>query len=155
MVLEEKIAAQIERVVETEKLKRYDIADLPRIMREVKTDITLQTFRNDKEEEDQSGSSSTVATVLGYVLGFMLYMFLLLYGSMVMLSVIEEKNNRVLEVMVSSVRPFDLMMGKILGVACVALLQILIWGVLICVVGAVVIPQFMPVSYTHLRAHET
>ncbi len=144
MVLEEKIAAQIERVVETEKLKRYDIADLPRIMCEVKTDITLQTFRNDKEEEDQSGSSSTVATVLGYVLGFMLYMFLLLYGSMVMLSVIEEKNNRVLEVMVSSVRPFDLMMGKILGVACVALLQILIWGVLICVVGAVVIPQFMP-----------
>lgn len=82
--------------------------------------------------------------MLGYVLGFMLYMFLLLYGSMVMLSVIEEKNNRVLEVMVSSVRPFDLMMGKILGVACVALLQILIWGVLICVVGAVVIPQFMP-----------
>ena len=64
----------------------------------------------------------------GYVLGFILYMFLLIYGSMVMQSVIEEKNNRVLEVMVSSVRPFDLMMGKILGVASVAIVQVLLWG---------------------------
>ncbi len=144
LMLEEKIAAQIAHVIETEKLKRYDIEDLPRIMREVETDVTLQTFRNDKEDEAQSGASSAVATVLGYVLGFMLYMFLLLYGSMVMQSVIEEKNNRVLEVMVSSVRPFDLMMGKIFGVACVALLQVFIWGVLVCVVGAVVVPQLMP-----------
>ncbi len=72
---------------------------------------------------------------MGYVLGFVLYMFLLIYGSMVMQSVIEEKNNRVLEVVVSSVRPFDLMMGKILGVASVAVVQVLIWGVLIAASG--------------------
>ncbi len=63
---------------------------------------------------------------------------------MVMQSVIEEKNNRVLEVMVSSVRPFDLMMGKILGVASVAIVQVLLWGVLIAGVGALVMPHLMP-----------
>jgi len=144
LMLEGKITSQIEHILETEKLKRYDIEDLPRIMEEVKTSVKMRTFRNDKEEDEQSNSSPIVATALGYILGFMLYMFLLLYGSIVMQSVIEEKNNRVLEVMVSSVRPFDLMMGKILGVACVAVLQILIWGVLISLVGAVVLPQLMP-----------
>ena len=145
LTVESNITGQIEQILEAEKLKGYNIENLSQILDEVKTTVVMQTYRNDKsQEEDSQAQSSVVATALGYVLGFMLYMFLLLYGSMVMLSVIEEKNNRVLEVMVSSVRPFDLMMGKILGVACVALLQILIWGVLICVVGAVVIPQFMP-----------
>ncbi len=144
LMLEGKITSQIEHILETEKLKRYDIEDLPRIMEEVKTSVKMRTFRNDKQEDEQSNSSPIVATALGYILGFLLYMFLLLYGSIVMQSVIEEKNNRVLEVMVSSVRPFDLMMGKILGVACVAVLQILIWGVLISLVGAVVLPQLMP-----------
>ena len=101
--------------------------------------------RNDKsQEEDTQAQSSAVATGVGYVLGFILYMFLLIYGSMVMQSVIEEKNNRVLEVMVSSVRPFDLMMGKILGVASVAIVQVLLWGVLIAGVGALVMPHLMP-----------
>ena len=105
----------------------------------------MQTFRNDKsQEEDTQAQSSAVATGVGYVLGFILYMFLLIYGSMVMQSVIEEKNNRVLEVMVSSVRPFDLMMGKILGVASVAIVQVLLWGVLIAGVGALVMPHLMP-----------
>jgi ABC-2 type transport system permease protein len=85
-----------------------------------------------------------VATVLAYVLSFMLYMFLLIYGVMVMQSVIEEKNNRVLEVMVSSVRPFDMMMGKILGVACVAVLQIVIWIVLIGGTAYFVLPMILP-----------
>ena len=105
----------------------------------------MQTFRNDKaEEEAQSGQSSIVATALGYILGFVLYMFLLIYGAMVMQSVIEEKNSRVLEVMVSSVKPFQLMMGKILGVASVAIVQVAIWGVLIFGVGSFVLPQLLP-----------
>ncbi len=144
MTLEANITQQINRILEAEKLKRYQIEDLDRIMQEVDTHISMQTFRNDKSEEEQSGSSSVVATILGYILGFVLYMFLLLYGSMVMQSVIEEKNNRVLEVMVSSVRPFDLMMGKILGVASVAVLQVAIWAVLIIGVGTFVVPQLMP-----------
>ena len=145
MTVESNITGQIEKILETEKLKAYDIENLDRILDEVKTSVSLQTFRNDKsQEEDAQAQSSTVATVAGYILGFVLYMFLLIYGSMVMQSVIEEKNNRVLEVMVSSVRPFDLMLGKILGVAAVAVVQVLIWGVLIVAAGAFVLPHLMP-----------
>ena len=142
--LESTIRSQIEQIIEAEKLKHYQIDDLDKILAEVETNISLQTLRNDKEESEQSSSSSIVATVLGYILGFVLYMFLLIYGAMVMQSVIEEKNNRVLEVMVSSVSPFQLMMGKILGVASVAVLQVVIWGVLICGGGALLVPQLMP-----------
>ena len=145
MSVESNITEQIEKILETEKLKAYNIENLDRILDEVKTSVTLQTFRNDKsQEEDTQAQSSTVATVAGYILGFILYMFLLIYGSMVMQSVIEEKNNRVLEVMVSSVRPFDLMLGKILGVAAVAVVQVLIWGVLIIAAGTFVMPHLMP-----------
>ena len=143
--VENSITDQIERILEAEKLKRYNIDNLQQILDEVKTTVTLQTFRNDKSQEEEThAQSSTVATVTGYVLGFILYMFLLIYGQMVMQSVIEEKNNRVLEVMVSSVRPFDLMMGKILGIASVAVVQVAIWGVLICGIGAAVMPHLMP-----------
>ena len=143
--LESNITGQIERILEAEKLKAYNIENLSQILDEVKTSVNMQTFRNDKsQEEDTQAQSSAVATGVGYVLGFILYMFLLIYGSMVMQSVIEEKNNRVLEVMVSSVRPFDLMMGKILGIASVAVVQIVIWGVLIVGVGSFVMPQLMP-----------
>ena len=143
--IESNITGQIEDILEAEKLKAYHIDNLQQILDEVKTTVTLQTFCNDKSQEAESqAQSSTVATAAGYILGFVLYMFLLIYGSMVMQSVIEEKNNRVLEVVVSSVRPFDLMLGKILGVALVAVVQVLIWGVLIFAVGAIVLPQLMP-----------
>ncbi|WP_300799002.1 ABC transporter permease [uncultured Alistipes sp.] len=143
--IESNITGQIEDILEAEKLKAYHIDNLQQILNEVKTTVTLQTFRNDKSQEaDSQAQSSTVATAAGYILGFVLYMFLLIYGSMVMQSVIEEKNNRVLEVVVSSVRPFDLMLGKILGVALVAVVQVLIWGVLIFAVGAIALPQLMP-----------
>lgn len=145
LMLESGITGQIEQILETEKLKGYRIENLSQILDEVKTSVTMQTFRNDKsQEEDSQAQSSIAATVLGYVLGFVLYMFLLIYGSMVMQSVIEEKNSRVLEVMVSSVRPFDLMLGKILGVALVAVVQIVVWGILICGVGGVLLPTLMP-----------
>ena len=145
MTLEMDICAQIERILEEEKLKGYEIENLQTILDEIETSVSMQTFRNDKSQEEVSeAQSSMVATVIGYILAFVLYMFLLIYGSMVMQSVIEEKNNRVLEVMVSSVKPFDLMMGKILGVGSVAVLQVVIWGVLILGMGTLVVPHLMP-----------
>lgn len=145
IAVEGNIANQIEHIIETEKLKQYDIDNLQQILDEVKTSVSMQTFRNDKSQEGETEAHSSIAaTALGYVLGFILYAFLLIYGSMVMQSVIEEKNSRVLEVMVSSVRPFQLMMGKILGIASVAVVQIVIWGVLIVGVGAAVLPRLMP-----------
>lgn len=145
MTVENNITGQIEDIIETEKLKSYNIENLSQILQEVKTKVGMQTFRNDESQEEEAhAKSSVIATGVGFVLGMILYMFLLIYGSMVMQSVIEEKNSRVLEVMVSSVRPFDLMLGKILGVASVAVVQVLIWGVLICGIGALVIPHLMP-----------
>ncbi|MBR5819707.1 MAG: ABC transporter permease [Alistipes sp.] len=145
LTLEGEICSQIEQILEEEKLKQYNIENLQTILDEIETSVSMQTFRNDKSQEaTNEAQSSIVATVIGYILAFVLYMFLLIYGSMVMQSVIEEKNNRVLEVMVSSVKPFDLMMGKILGVGSVAVLQVVIWGVLILGMGTFVVPHLMP-----------
>ena len=146
MTLESNISSQIERVIERERLKRYDIENLEQIMRDVKVRVTLTNYRNDlsAEGEEQEATSSIVAYALGVVLGLVLYMFLLIYGSMVMTSVIEEKGSRVLDVLVSSVSPFQLMMGKIMGVAAVAATQIVIWGVLVCGLGATLLPSLVP-----------
>ena len=81
---------------------------------------------------------------MGIALGMILYMFLLIYGSMVMTSVIEEKGSRVLDVLVSSVKPFQLMVGKIVGVAAVAATQIVIWAVLIVGIASMVLPSLIP-----------
>ena len=146
MSLESNISSQMERIIEQERLKRYGIENLEQIIEDVKANVTLTTYRNDLAEEgvEEEATSSGVAYLLGLVLGMMLYMFLMIYGSMVMTSVIEEKGSRVLDVLVSSVKPFELMMGKILGVASVAVTQIAIWAVLVCGLSAAVLPALMP-----------
>ena len=146
MTLEESIAAQIEDVVETERLKLYNIDGLKEIMNNLQASVSMTTYRNDLSEggEAEEATSSMVAYLLGLVLGMMLYMFLIIYSSMVMTSVIEEKGSRVLDVLVSSVSPFQLMLGKILGVASVAVTQVAIWAVLVCGLGATVLPAMMP-----------
>lgn len=151
IMLEENIATLIEMAIESERLKEFNIENLPLILASIEADVTLQSFKNEDSDSDMQeakSSSSAVATVMAYVLSFMLYMFLIIYGAMVMQSVIEEKNSRVLEVMVSSVRPFDMMLGKILGVASVAVLQIVIWIALIAIVGYFVVPSVMPEEIT-------
>ena len=103
----------------------------------------MKTFRTDKDNEQ---GSSGLSYILGLVLTMMLYMCLLLYGQMVMTGIIEEKNNRVLEIVVSSVKPSRLMLGKIAGIGLVAVTQIAIWAVLITVISAFVIPAILPQS---------
>ncbi|MDE5636942.1 MAG: ABC transporter permease [Alistipes sp.] len=142
MMLEESIENQMSKIIETEKLKTYDIENLPQIMEAVKTRITLQSFRNDKG--DGAAQSAGASFAIGYVLAFVLYMFLLIYGQMVMQAVIEEKNTRVLDVLVTSVRPFQLMLGKILGVASVAVVQVVIWAVLVFGFGAICTSAVLP-----------
>lgn len=142
MLIEETITSQIEDIIETERLKAYNIENLKAILEEISVDINLSTFRNDDEES--TASSSAMSSLVGIVLGFVLYFFLVIYGSIVMQSIIEEKSSRILEVLVSTVRPFDMMMGKILGVASVAATQIIIWGVLIVAMSAFMLPAIMP-----------
>ena len=149
MGLETGICSQIESIIEAEKLKSYNIDNIQQILAQIETKVSLQTFKSSADQEkEESATSSIVATVIAYILSFMLYMFLIIYGAMVMQSVIEEKNNRVLEVMVSSVRPFQMMLGKILGVASVAVVQILTWLVIILVAGAFLVPALLPEDIT-------
>lgn len=143
MMLEQEISSQIEQIVESERMKRYDI-DVEEIMAAVESNLSISTVRTDRD----NAGSSTMSYVLGFILTFLLYMVLLLYGQMVMTSIIEEKNNRVLEVIVSSVKPTHLMLGKIAGIGLVAVTQIVIWAVLIVVLSAVVMPAILPAEVT-------
>ena len=143
LMIEDFIADQIEKVIESERLKAYNIENIDEILEKVKASVHLATFRTDKEEES-AATSAIASSLAGMVLGFLLYFILAIYGGMVMQSVIEEKSSRILEVMVSTVRPFEMLMGKILGIALVAAVQVLVWGVLIVLFSAVIMPALMP-----------
>lgn len=135
------ISQILNNAIEQVKLSRYDIENLDRIIAEVQTNVTLKTIRIDGDEEKES--SSLASYMVGLILTFLLYMFIMLYGQMVMTSIIEEKNNRVLEIVVSSVKPVKLMLGKILGIGSVAVTQIIIWGIIIGVFTATVMPNLI------------
>lgn len=143
LMLEEEIASQIEDVIESERLKAYNIENLGEILDKVKASVHLTTLRTDKDKES-AASSAMASSLMGLLLGFLLYFILVIYGAMVMQSVIEEKSSRILEVMVSTVKPFEMLMGKILGVALVAAVQIAVWGLLLVLCSAVIMPAFMP-----------
>ena len=143
MLIEDNIADQVEQIIKNERLKEYNLETLQQILDKVEVDISLSTFRNG-DDEQSTASSSAASSIVGIILGFVLYFFLVIYGSIVMQSIIEEKNSRILEVLVSTVRPFDMMMGKILGVAAVAATQIIVWGLLIVTMSAFVIPALIP-----------
>lgn len=129
MMTDEYISSQIERAIEDVRLSQYDIPDIRQIMADVQVDVSMATVRIDSGKDTET--SSELSYFLALAMDMMLYMFILIYGQMVMTSIIEEKNNRVLEIVVSSVKPFQLMFGKIAGVGLVAITQILIWAVLI------------------------
>ncbi|HOE05472.1 MAG TPA: ABC transporter permease [Bacteroidales bacterium] len=99
------------------------------ILRVVNSSVELYTIKLG-EGGKETQSSTEISMILGYIAGFLIYMFVFMYGSQVMRGVIEEKTSRIVEVIVSSVRPFQLMMGKIIGVALVGLTQFLLWVVL-------------------------
>lgn len=141
---ESDLTRRVERIVEEERMKKYNV-DVKKIMDDVEADFTLHTIRTDKEN---ANDSSAVSYTIGLVMTFLLYMCLLLYGQMVMTSIIEEKNNRVLEIVVSSVKPANLMLGKIAGIGLVAATQIIIWIVLIAAMSAIIMPAILPQEVT-------
>ena len=123
------ITSQLNRAIEDVRLDAYNMGNIRQILREVEVDCSYPAIRLDRE--DESASSSAVSYGIAMFLDMLLYMFILIYGQMVMNSIIEEKNNRVLELVVSSVKPKTLMLGKILGIGSVAITQIIIWAVII------------------------
>lgn len=134
----------MEKIIETEKLKSYDIDNLDQILDNVKTSVTLQTLRTDENGEEGESQSAAISSAIGTLLNFLLYMFLVLYGSLVMNSIIEEKNNRVLEIVVSSIKPTQLLIGKIIGVGLVAVTQIIIWVAIVLCITTMILPAVMP-----------
>lgn len=139
--IESEITEQIREIIESEKLKAYNIEDIDSILEAIKTPVSLKVKQLGESGETKE-SSSMLNIALAYIFGFLIYMFVFLYGNMVMQGVIEEKSNKVMEVMVSSVKPFELMMGKILGIASVAVTQFVIWVVFILVVGGAAMSIF-------------
>ncbi|MCR5325591.1 MAG: ABC transporter permease [Bacteroidales bacterium] len=123
------IENRINDAVEAYRIDSYGIENLEEIMAGVKSNVHLHSYTID-ESGKETISESFVYMIVSMVLGMALYMFIALFSGMVMSSVIEEKSSRVVEVLVSSVKATELMFGKIIGVALVALTQFLLWIVL-------------------------
>lgn len=142
--VESAITSQMENIIEDYKLKSYDIENLDEILKNVQTEVRLQSIRIDDEGDEGETRSAELSSLAGIGLNFVLYMFLLMYGALVMNSIVEEKGNRVLELVVSSVKPVQLMLGKIVGVGLVAFTQIVIWGVIIIGISSLLLPALIP-----------
>ncbi|MBO6189396.1 MAG: ABC transporter permease [Alloprevotella sp.] len=124
------IETSINEQVRKDKLAKSGIADLESIISDVQETVSISTVKwNDKGEEVSSNTGIAIAT--GFLFTFLIYMFVMSYGAMVMQSVTEEKTNRIVELMVSSVKPFQLMMGKIVGIALVGFVQLGIWALML------------------------
>jgi ABC-2 type transport system permease protein len=143
MSVEESINGQIQDILRTERLSRYEIENIDRILADAGIRVNVQTLKNNvlaTDEDSMEATSTTMSWLLGLTLGMLLYFILIVYGQQVLQSVIDEKQTRVLDVIITSCTPFELMMGKILGIALVAALQIVIWAVLVIGVSSFVMP---------------
>lgn len=129
------IENEIEDVIKDSKLQVYNIDK--EVLDKLKTKIDLRAVNISEGEEKESDAG--ISFGIGYFTGFLIYIFMFAYGGQVMQGVIEEKSSKIVEVIISTVKPFQLMLGKILGVASVGLFQVLIWVVLIAVLSTVVL----------------
>ncbi|OQX79192.1 MAG: ABC transporter permease [Bacteroidetes bacterium 4484_249] len=111
---------------EVEALKLSASGVDPDILKSIKTKINISTVKINKGGEEEK-SFTELSMAVGFISGIMIYIFIFMYGALVMRGVIEEKTNRIVEVIISSVKPFQLMMGKIVGVAMVGLTQFALW----------------------------
>lgn len=132
------IKSQIEKVIEREKLKLHNIEK--GTYDSIRTDLDVISV----DASDGTTSFKQEQAVVGFAFAVLIYFFIFLYGVQVMRGVMEEKSNRIVEVIISSVRPFQLMMGKIVGVALVGLTQFLVWVALTGILFSVVSQTFLP-----------
>ena len=127
--------------VEKEKLLSHNIPNIQEIIDESQANVHVNTIKW-SEDGSEEISSSEVAIAIGMVFTMLIYMFIFVYGAQVMSSVVQEKTNRIVEVLICSVKPFELMMGKIISIALVGLTQFGIW--LLLTIGLVVVAgQFL------------
>ncbi len=124
--VEDYINTRLTEKLRNDKLRAYRIDNVEQLLKDVNVKFKAHTVKLEKDGST-TVSSSEIAGLVGLVLSLFIYMFILSYGSMVMQGVMEEKTNRIVEIMVSSVKPCQLMFGKIVGIALVGLSQFLIW----------------------------
>ncbi|MCJ8152400.1 ABC transporter permease [Chryseobacterium sp. SSA4.19] len=132
----QKIVSDITDVIKKEKIKQLGIAETQ--LNDLDKGFSLKTINVAENNKEDSDLALGVKSGLSMLLMYVTFMFIIIYGVRVMRSVLEEKNNRVVEIIISSVKPFELMMGKILGVTLVALTQFLVW-ITMSVIGALVL----------------
>lgn len=123
------ISGQLNRYIEEQKLAAYNIPNLREMVEQSKTNIDTKTIKWGEDGKEKQASAE-LAVVFGMITAFIIYMFIVIYGAQVMSGVVQEKTNRIVEVIVSSVKPFELMMGKIIGIAMVGLTQVFLWVIL-------------------------
>lgn len=131
MSLSREISDILGKSLSETKINSFDIPELKDII--AQSNITVDVKSHTWDESGESLSSSELATMTGLFLAFLTYMFVLMYGAMIMSSVVEDKTNRIVEVIVSTCRPMELMLGKIVSIALVGLTQIAIWTVLLSI----------------------
>ena len=140
------ISNAIEKEVERLKLEAYD-----KILKEISTSIQLQTIKIN-EDGIEKQTSTGIAMGIAYICGLLIYMLTFIFGAQVMRGVIEEKTSRIVEVIISSVKPFQLMMGKIIGIALVGLTQFFCWiiitFILISIAQTVLLPDVKELAQT-------
>lgn len=135
---------------EVESLKLQASGVDPGILQSIKTSINLMTIKVNEGGEEET-SSTELSMAIGFVSGLLIYIFIFMYGALVMRGVIEEKTNRIVEVIVSSVKPFQLMMGKIVGVAMVGLTQFVLW----IVFTLIIVTTFMSFYATEMNTYKS
>jgi len=135
------LASKVNDAVEEYRISRYGIENLRQIMEDVRSDVSVTEYTLGESGEEKI-SESGIYMMVSMILGIIIWMFITMFGGQVMSSVIEEKNSRVVEVLISSVKATDLMFGKIIGVALVALTQFLLW-IILSVVLVTAASQFM------------
>ena len=122
------------RPMRSQKIAAHDIDGLEEILKDCDVNLDVRTIKWGADGKE-TVSSTMVSEILGMCLALLTYMFVLTYGAMIMSGVVEEKTNRIVEVIISSCKPIELMLGKIIGVALVGLTQFAVWGVLLGVSG--------------------
>lgn len=136
MSLKSHVARALSDTITHAKLAAYGVPRLQQMIDEASVDVDIKSVKWG-DDGSETESSTEIAMAVGMVLAMLTYMFVLMYGAMIMNGVIEEKTNRIVEVIVSSCKPFELMMGKIIGVALVGLTQLLVWGVLFAIISVI------------------
>jgi ABC-2 type transport system permease protein len=134
MELKSYVVGLLNKYIEQEKLASYNIPNLKEMVEKSHTEIDLKTIKWSDNGNEKEGSAE-LALIIGMVSAFIIYMFIVIYGAQVMSGVVQEKTNRIVEVIISSVKPFELMMGKIIGIAMVGLTQFLLWVVLTVIIS--------------------